>query len=77
MALASDRAEHARLAQSTAFGAVNTAWALGQLSGPSVGGALADRVGDAAPYLVGGGLCAVTLALTWPIAARTARPHAA
>jgi MFS family permease len=56
---------------------MNTAWALGQLTGPALGGALGDSLGDPAPYLVGAGLCALTLAATWPVAARRARPHAA
>ncbi len=78
MALASNRAETAGLAQGVAFGIVNTAWALGQLSGPAVGGALADSLGDAAPYLLGAMLCAITLAATWPAASpRTGRPRAA
>lgn len=77
MALASHRAELAGLAQGLAFGIVNTAWALGQLTGPAVGGALADSLGDPAPYLAGAVLCALTLAATWPFAAGRMRPHAA
>jgi DHA1 family solute carrier family 18 vesicular amine transporter 1/2 len=77
MALSSHRAEVAGLAQGIAFGIMNTAWALGQLTGPALGGALADSLGDPAPYLLGAGLCAATLAATWPVAARRARPHAA
>ena len=41
---------------------MNTAWAVGALLGPSLGGALAESQGDAAPYLVGAALCALTLA---------------
>ena len=52
IALVSDRAEHAKLAQGLAFGVMNTAWAIGALLGPSFGGGLADGLGDAAPYLV-------------------------
>lgn len=77
MALASHRAEVAGLAQGLAFGIVNTAWALGQSIGPTVAGALADPFGDPAPYLLGAGLCALTLAATWPVASRSVRPHAA
>jgi MFS family permease len=77
MALASHRAEVAGLAQGIAFGIVNTAWALGQLTGPAAGGALADSLGDAAPYLLGAVLCAITLAATWPVASPRARPRAA
>jgi MFS family permease len=61
MALVSDRAEHAGLAQGLAFGVMNSAWAFGALTGPSLGGALADGFGDAVPYLVCSALCAGTL----------------
>jgi len=76
MALTSHRAESAGLAQGLAFGVMNTAWALGELVGPTAGGALADSYGDATPYLVGAGLCAATLAATYRIAGRL-RPRAA
>jgi MFS family permease len=61
MALVSDRAEAAGLAQALAFGVMNTAWAVGNLTGPAAGGALAERFGDAIPYLAGGALCLLTL----------------
>jgi MFS family permease len=77
MALVSHRAEVAGLAQGMAFGIMNSAWALGQLAGPTLGGALADSVGDPVPYLLGAVLCALTLVATWPIATAAARPHAA
>ena len=32
---------------------MNTAWAFGEVVGPTAGGALAESAGDAAPYLVG------------------------
>ena len=70
MALVSDRAEVAGLAQGLGFGIMNSAWAVGNLVGPSVGGALADAAGDALPYLLAAGLCLLTLALT-----RTVRPQ--
>ena len=76
MALTSHRAEVAGLAQGLAFGVMNTAWALGELVGPTVGGALADSAGDAAPYLVGAALCALTLAATYRVAGRM-RPREA
>ena len=76
MALTSHRAEAVGLAQGLAFGVMNTAWALGELVGPSAGGALADSFGDAVPYLVAGGLCALTLAATYRVAGRV-RPRAA
>jgi MFS family permease len=61
IALVSDRAELAGLAQGLAFGVMNTAWATGALVGPTIGGGLADAFGDAAPYLLCSLLCAVTL----------------
>ena len=76
MSLTSQRAETAGLAQGLAFGVMNTAWALGELLGPTVGGALAETYGDAAPYLVGAALCAITLVATYRITGRV-RPRAA
>ncbi len=76
MALTSHRAEAVGLAQGLAFGVMNTAWAFGELVGPSAGGALADSYGDAVPYLVAGGLCALTLAATYRVAGKV-RPRAA
>src|SRR5262245_47109847 len=76
MSLASNRAEVAGLAQGLAYGVVNTAWAFGELVGPTAGGALAESAGDAAPYLVGAALCALTLAATYRVAGRM-RPHEA
>lgn len=70
MALVSDRAELAGLSQGVGFGVMNSAWAFGAMSGPSVGGALADSFGNAAPYL----LCAVLCALTLGGIAARARP---
>ena len=58
IALVSDRAEIAALAQGLAFGVMNTAWAAGALVGPTLGGGLADLLGDAAPYLLCSSLCA-------------------
>jgi predicted MFS family arabinose efflux permease len=76
VSLTSHRAEAAGLAQGLAFGVMNTAWALGELIGPTAGGALAESVGDAAPYLVLAALCAATLAATYRVAGRL-RPRAA
>jgi MFS family permease len=70
MALVSDRAERAGLAQGVGFGVTNTAWALGELSGPAIGGGLAQAFGDAVPYLLCGGLCGVTLVAALHGAAR-------
>jgi MFS family permease len=77
MALTSHRAEVDGLAQGLAFGVMNSAWALGALIGPSLGGALAESAGDPAPYLVGATLCALTLLATQGLAGRKVRPRAA
>jgi MFS family permease len=77
MSLASHRAEAVGLAQGLAFGVVNTAWAFGELIGPTLGGALAESAaGDAAPYLVGACLCVLTFGATYRVAGRM-RPNAA
>jgi predicted MFS family arabinose efflux permease len=68
--LTSHRAELAGLAQGVAFGVMNTAWAFGELLGPSAGGALADSSSDAVPYLFGACLCGLTLAATYRVAGR-------
>jgi MFS family permease len=68
IALVSDRSELAGLSQAIGFGIMNTAWALGNMSGPSLAGVLAEAGGDALPYLVGATLCLLTL-----VATRTAR----
>jgi MFS family permease len=61
MALVSDRAEATGLAQGLGFGVMNSAWAVGAMTGPALGGALADSLGDAAPYVLCSALCAATL----------------
>jgi MFS family permease len=77
MSLTSHRAESAGLPQGLAFGIMNSSWALGALIGPALGGALAQALGDPAPYLVGAGLCAATLAATWHVTTREMRPREA
>ena len=77
MALTSHRADAAGLPQGLAFGIMNSAWALGALVGPALGGGLGETLGDAAPYLVGAGLCFATLAATWRVGARGMRPREA
>ncbi len=76
IALTSHRAEAAGLAQGLAFGVMNTSWAFGEVVGPTAGGALAESAGDAAPYLVGATLCALTLGATYRVAGRL-RPREA
>ena len=70
MALVADRAERAGLAQGIGFGVTNTAWAVGALTGPALGGALAQAFGDAVPYLLCAGLCGLTLVAATRFAAR-------
>ena len=66
MALISDRAEEAGLAQGLAFGVMNLGWALGAALGPAAGGALAQAGGDVVPYLLLALLCLATLAYSQP-----------
>ena len=61
MALVADRADRAGLPQGIGFGVTNSAWAVGALAGPAVGGALAQAFGDPVPYLLCAALCALTL----------------
>jgi len=77
MSLTSHRAEVAGVPQGLAFGIMNSSWALGALIGPSLGGGLAESRGDSVPYLVGAGLCLLTLAATWRVAAHGMRPREA
>ena len=77
MTLTSHRADAAGLAQGLAFGIMNSAWALGELTGPTVGGALGEAFGDAVPYLVGAAACGLTLLASTQVTARKARPSAA
>jgi MFS family permease len=77
MSLASHRAEAFGVAQGLAFGMMNSAWAVGELSGPTLGGALAEAFDDAIPYLVGAGLCGLTLLATLGAVTGKASAHAA
>jgi MFS family permease len=76
MALTSHRAEAVGVAQGLAFGIMNSAWALGELTGPTLGGALAQTFDDAVPYLLGAALCVLTLIAT-QVAAQNASARAA
>jgi MFS family permease len=76
MSLTSHRAEAVGLAQGIAFGVMNTAWAFGELVGPTAGGALAEAAGDAVPYTIAAVLCALTLGATYRVTGRI-RPRAA
>ena len=70
MALTSDRAEAAGLSQAIGFGIMNTAWALGNMTGPALSGTIADAAGDGLPYVLAATLCAVTLAATSRLSSR-------
>ena len=59
-----DRAEVVGLSQAIGFGIMNTAWALGNMSGPALAGTIADVAGDGVPYVLAAVLCALTLAAT-------------
>jgi MFS family permease len=62
MAMLSDGAETAGVAQGFAFALVNLAWATGQTAGAAGSARLADAAGDDVPYLVLAAVCALTLA---------------
>jgi MFS family permease len=66
MALVSDGAERAGIAQGLAFGVMNLAWAAGAAAGPAAGGALAESAGDVLPYVLLAALCLATLAYSQP-----------
>jgi MFS family permease len=73
MALVSDRTEAAGLSQAIGFGIMNTAWALGNMTGPALAGAVAENAGDAVPYVLAAALCLVTLLATGTARAPTSR----
>ena len=50
--------EAAGLSQAIGFGIMNTAWALGNMTGPALAGAIAEAAGDAVPYVLAAVLCA-------------------
>jgi MFS family permease len=56
---------------------MNSAWALGNMTGPVAGGALASAFGDAVPYLLGAMLCALTLLASQRVVSRGVRPREA
>jgi MFS family permease len=73
MALVSDRTESAGLSQAIGFGIMNTAWALGNMSGPALAGAVAESAGEAVPYVLAAVLCLLTLLATGTVRAPTTR----
>jgi MFS family permease len=70
MTILTDAAERRGIAAGLAFGAMNGAWAAGNVVGPALGGWLAEVAGDALPYLVLAAVCLATLAATWQAAPR-------
>ncbi len=62
MAMLSDGADHAGVAQGFASALLNLAWATGQTAGAAGSARLADAAGDSVPYLILAAVCAVTLA---------------
>jgi MFS family permease len=70
MALLTDAAEARHIAPALAFGAMNGAWAAGNVVGPALGGWLAEAAGDSLPYLLLAFVCLLTFAATMPWAPR-------
>jgi MFS family permease len=70
MALLTDAAEQRHIAPALAFGAMNGAWAAGNVVGPALGGWLAEVAGDSLPYLLLAVVCLLTFAATLPWAPR-------
>lgn len=66
MSLLADGADAIGLDQAYAFALLTIAWAPGAAGGAAAGGAVAETVGDAAPYLVLATLCVLTLPLAAP-----------
>jgi MFS family permease len=62
-AMLSSGAAYYELGQGVAFGLWNLAWGGGQAIGSAGGAGLAEASSDAVPYLLLGGLCALTLAV--------------
>jgi MFS family permease len=74
LSLVSHGAEEAGVAQALAFGAMNAAWAVGNLVGPAAGGALARATSDTTAFLVAAVVCALTLVAVMRSAAADAAP---
>jgi MFS family permease len=64
-ALLADGAEARELDQGFAFALTNLAWAAGQTTGAAGSARLAQAVGDALPYALLAGICAVTVTVLW------------
>jgi MFS family permease len=75
MTILTDAAERRGIAAGLAFGAMNGAWAAGNVVGPALGGWLAEVAGDALPYLLLAAISFATLAATWQAAPRYLQPR--
>jgi len=75
MALITDAAERQNIAPALAFGALNAAWASGNVVGPALGGWLAEVASDALPYLLLASLCVLTFVATTQRAPRYVQPR--
>ena len=75
MSLLTDAAERTGIAAALAFGAMNGAWAAGNVVGPAVGGWLGEIAGDTLPYLLLAAICVTTLAVTASAAPRYLQPR--
>ena len=64
MSLLTDAADRRGIALGLAFGAMNGAWAAGNVVGPALGGWLAEIGGNALPYLLLAVVCACSFVLT-------------
>jgi MFS family permease len=60
-AIVADGADEIGVAQALAFGVMNAAWAVGNLVGPALGGAVAAATSDAVVYVAAGALSGLTL----------------
>jgi MFS family permease len=75
MSLLTDAAERRGIAAALAFGAMNGAWAAGNVVGPALGGWLAEVGGDPLPYALLAALCLATLVATLSWSPRYAQPR--
>lgn len=73
-ALIANGAEASGLPQSVAFGVMNAAWALGAVTGPAVGGAIAGATGDWIPFVLASVACVLALVTLRPRVAAHADP---
>jgi MFS family permease len=74
MTLLTDAAEQRGIAPGLAFGAMNGAWAAGNVVGPAAGGWLAEVAGDTLPYVLLAAVCLATLTVTRTYAQPRLRP---